>query len=81
MINLPKLPKITPGVRYPEGQLEEQFDAVKKTNPNDYMREIKSLMKDINSYKECLELQGYSVKELETCDPDKVFAKKELIIR
>ena len=81
MTNLPKLPNLKSGIKYPEMQVEEQFDAVKKTNPNEYILAIKTLLKDIKIYQECLEFQGYKLEKLETLDPDVIYAKKEIIIR
>ena len=81
MTNLPKLPKVVPGVRYPDGQIETQVDAVMKTDPSAYIREVKKLVADIKEYQECLELQGYRLEKLVTLDPNEIYAKKVLIIR
>ena len=81
MTNLPKLPKVVSGVRYPDGQLESQINAVMKTDPSAYIREVKKLMADIKEYQECLEIQGYRLEKLESLDPNEIYAKKVLIIR
>lgn len=79
-MKLPILPKITPGIKYPPNQLEDQADVVKKTNPAEYIKEIKKLIVELKEYKQCLEFQGFSVEKLETLDEDKVFARKEVIV-
>lgn len=80
MIKLPTIPIILKGVKYPSMELETQYDNVRKTNPKDYIRDIKYMIKIINEYRECLEYQGYKVENLETFDEDKIVAKKEVII-
>jgi hypothetical protein len=82
MSNIPKMPKIKSGIKYPPGQLEDQFDAVMKTDPRQYLNKIKEYLSEIYDYKECLVAHGYSVSwDIHTLDPDTLSAKKEIIIR
>lgn len=60
MSNIPKIPKINSKIKYPPGQLEDQFDAVMKTNPQEYLNKIKEYLREIHDYKDCLVAHGYS---------------------
>ena len=82
MSNIPKMPKIKSGIKYPPGQLEDQFDAVMKTDPRQYLNKIKEYLSEIHDYKECLVAHGYSVSwDASTLNTESVLAKKEVIIR
>ena len=80
-MKLPTLPYIIPGVKYPPYQLEEKLDAVLKTKPEEYLKTIKKLIKEIDDYRQCLEHQGYSVENLNSLDHEQIFVRKEVIIR
>jgi hypothetical protein len=80
-MNLPTLPKIAPGIKYPPGQLEGEFDTVLKTDPKLYLKEIKYMLRKIEEYRDCLGHHGYVLENIETLDKDKVIAKKVIIIR
>jgi DNA-binding protein H-NS len=75
---LPTLPELKYGIKYPPFEIEEQMEKVKRTNPSEYLSEIRNLLKQIEKYRECLEYQGYTVKDLG--DPNKVHARKEEIV-
>lgn len=80
-MNLPTLPKIVPGIKYPPGQLEKEFDTVLKTDPKLYLKEIKNCLEKIEEYRDCLAHHGYVLENIETLDKDKVIAKKVIVIR
>ena len=80
-MHLPTLPKIVPGIKYPHGQIEGEFDTVLKTDPKLYLKEIKHMLQKIEEYRDCLGQHGYVLENIETLDKDKVIAKKVIIIR
>jgi hypothetical protein len=80
MKNLPKLPIIQVGVQYPPYQLEEYVSKVSETKPDEYLKEIKKLLTDIQDYVECLNYLGYTINGIERIDLMQVYAKKEIII-
>jgi hypothetical protein len=80
MKDLPKLPIIRSGIQYPPHELEDRVDKVTKTNPAEYVKHIKELLKEVQDYTECLEYLGYTVNGIEKIDLMKVYAKKEIII-
>lgn len=81
MSNIPKIPTIRTGIKYPHGQLEDQINAVMKTDPRQYLNKIKEYLKEIHDYKACLEAHGYKVSwDIHTLDPNTLSAKKEIII-
>ena len=79
-MHLPTIPKIIPGVKYLEGQLESELCTVSKTDPKLYLKEIKHMLQKIEEYRNCLAYQGYILENIETLDKDKVIAKKTVII-
>lgn len=79
-MHLSTMPKIIHGVKYPDGQLEAEFDKVLKTDPKLYLKEIKHMLQKIEEYRDCLAYHGYILENIETLDKDKVIAKKTVII-
>ncbi len=80
MKDLPKLPVTRPGIQYPPYELEDCVNKVTKTNPAEYVKHIKELLKEVQDYTDCLEYLGYTVNGFEKVDLMKVYAKKEIII-
>jgi hypothetical protein len=61
MKNLPKLPKHRPGVLYPLNWIDEVVYNVEKTDPQEYVDQIKLLLLEVNDYVRCLEYKGYRI--------------------
>jgi len=61
MTELPKMPGLDAGVKYPSGYLEECVNQIDKTPAQVYLDKIKELVADIDSYIACLRHKGFEI--------------------
>lgn len=61
IFNLPKVPTLMSGVRYPENEIQIAFSKVANTDARDYLLAIRQLSLLLNSLHEAVEYKGYEV--------------------
>lgn len=77
-MDLPKIPKIQPGIQYPPYEIRGKLGKVENTLPESYMEAIKTLLAEVEEYRECLSYKGYTLHGL-SVESD-LYARKEIII-
>jgi hypothetical protein len=78
-MDLPKVPKVQTGIKYPPYEIEAKLGKVENTLPESYMQAIKKLLSEIEEYRECLVYKGYTLHGL-SVESD-LYARKETTIR
>lgn len=74
------MPKIVPGIRYPDGQLQDAINRVANTPPQAYLDEIKKLVNEVNDYIECLDNHGFLIDGIYSTRADQISATKKIVI-
>jgi hypothetical protein len=77
-MDLPKVPKVQSGIKYPPYEIEAKLGKVENTLPESYMKAIKTLLAEVEEYRECLAYKGYSLHGLSV--ESNLYARKEIII-
>jgi hypothetical protein len=78
-MDLPKVPKVQSGIKYPPYEIEAKLGKVENTLPESYMKAIKTLLAEVEEYRECLAYKGYTLHGL-SVESD-LYARKETTIR